>query len=294
MRAKTCEIHAMTPEKLHFGPLLRNPWRCSVRSAAVASAAVAAAPAAPARRQHRRTASARFENTHETACLSAKLPQRCRHVAPLAALCDSAAAAASGSGGGGCSCGIVIVDHGSRRAASNDMLVEFCTLYAELTGQPIVQPAHMEIAEPTIAQAIGARPHPSPAAAACCRAPLLPQSLFRLPPPRSFACTCSQQQHPAHARPPAATATCLGRCHPGAAGRCVAAGARRVIIAPYFLSRGRHIQDDIPALVAEAQQQYPDVACSIAEPIGERQGVECTLCSPLVLCYVAATLICLM
>lgn len=52
-------------------------------------------------------------------------------------------------------------------------------------------------------------------------------------------------------------------------GRCVEAGASRVVIAPYFLSRGRHIQEDIPALVAAAQQQYPGISCSIAEPIGE-------------------------
>lgn len=40
-------------------------------------------------------------------------------------------------------------------------------------------------------------------------------------------------------------------------------------MAPYFLSRGRHIQEDIPALVAAAQEQYPHVQCSVAEPIGE-------------------------
>jgi sirohydrochlorin ferrochelatase len=51
---------------------------------------------------------------------------------------------------------VVIVDHGSRRAASNDMLVEFCALYQQLTQHPIVEPAHMEIAEPTVAQAVGA------------------------------------------------------------------------------------------------------------------------------------------
>jgi hypothetical protein len=53
------------------------------------------------------------------------------------------------------------------------------------------------------------------------------------------------------------------------AGRCVEAGASRVVIAPYFLSRGRHIQEDIPALVAAAQQQFPGIDCSIADPIGE-------------------------
>lgn len=45
-----------------------------------------------------------------------------------------------------------------------------------------------------------------------------------------------------------------------------------MVVAPYFLSKGRHIQDDIPALVAAAQQQYPNVSCSIAEPIGECRG----------------------
>jgi hypothetical protein len=52
------------------------------------------------------------------------------------------------------------------------------------------------------------------------------------------------------------------------AGRCIEAGAKRVVVAPYFLSKGRHIQDDIPALVAAAREQFPDVACSIADPIG--------------------------
>ncbi|KAF6260896.1 hypothetical protein COO60DRAFT_1269129 [Scenedesmus sp. NREL 46B-D3] len=104
-----------------------------------------------------------------------------------------------------CRCAVVIVDHGSRRKASNDMLLEFCQLYQQLTQHSIVEPAHMEIAEPTIAQAVG---------------------------------------------------------------RCVEAGASRVVIAPYFLSRGRHIQEDIPALVAAAQEQFAGVSCSIADPIG--------------------------
>eukprot|EP00879_Flechtneria_rotunda_P005838 GHRR01006142.1.p2 GENE.GHRR01006142.1~~GHRR01006142.1.p2 ORF type:complete len:197 (+),score=41.23 GHRR01006142.1:495-1085(+) len=101
--------------------------------------------------------------------------------------------------------GVVIVDHGSRRKASNDMLLDFCQLYQQNTRQAVVEPAHMEIAEPTIAQAIG---------------------------------------------------------------RCAERGAKHVVVAPYFLSRGRHIQEDIPALVAAAQKQYPQLQCSIAEPIG--------------------------
>ncbi len=53
-----------------------------------------------------------------------------------------------------------------------------------------------------------------------------------------------------------------------AVGKCAAAGAATVIIAPYFLSQGRHIQEDIPALVAAAQEQHPEVKCVVADPIG--------------------------
>ena len=49
---------------------------------------------------------------------------------------------------------------------------------------------------------------------------------------------------------------------------CAAEGARTVIVAPYFLSKGRHIQDDIPALVDEAQKEYPHIKCVVAAPIG--------------------------
>jgi sirohydrochlorin ferrochelatase len=49
---------------------------------------------------------------------------------------------------------------------------------------------------------------------------------------------------------------------------CAARGARLVVVAPYFLSRGRHIQDDIPALVAAAQREHPGVECVVAGPIG--------------------------
>lgn len=49
--------------------------------------------------------------------------------------------------------GIIIVDHGSRRAESNDLLLDVVKMFARLTDWPIVEPAHMEIASPTIAQA---------------------------------------------------------------------------------------------------------------------------------------------
>jgi sirohydrochlorin ferrochelatase len=51
--------------------------------------------------------------------------------------------------------GIIIVDHGSRQAASNELLAEVAGRFAgRFPGQyPIVEPAHMELAKPTIAAA---------------------------------------------------------------------------------------------------------------------------------------------
>jgi len=49
--------------------------------------------------------------------------------------------------------GVIVVDHGSRRRESNDLLIRIADYFAEQTGYQIVEPAHMELAEPTIAQA---------------------------------------------------------------------------------------------------------------------------------------------
>jgi len=49
--------------------------------------------------------------------------------------------------------GIVVVDHGSRRQASNEMLERFVAKFAEVSDYGIVEPAHMELAEPSIATA---------------------------------------------------------------------------------------------------------------------------------------------
>jgi sirohydrochlorin ferrochelatase len=55
--------------------------------------------------------------------------------------------------------GIIICDHGSRRAAANDMLLEVASRFtghsaaSSASSADIVQIAHMELAEPTIEQA---------------------------------------------------------------------------------------------------------------------------------------------
>ena len=48
---------------------------------------------------------------------------------------------------------VVIVDHGSRRPEANDALLELVARFAQAFDFDIVEPAHMEIASPTIADA---------------------------------------------------------------------------------------------------------------------------------------------
>lgn len=45
---------------------------------------------------------------------------------------------------------VILVDHGSRRAESNLMLLDVVAAFRECAGYSIVEPAHMELAEPSI------------------------------------------------------------------------------------------------------------------------------------------------
>ncbi len=51
--------------------------------------------------------------------------------------------------------GVILVDHGSRRDESNRLLLDVVREFASATGLPVVEPAHMELAEPSIATAFG-------------------------------------------------------------------------------------------------------------------------------------------
>lgn len=52
--------------------------------------------------------------------------------------------------------GLVVVDHGSRSEESNQRLLEFVDVYRSLTRYRIVEPAHMELATPSIEDAFRA------------------------------------------------------------------------------------------------------------------------------------------
>ena len=103
--------------------------------------------------------------------------------------------------------GIIIVDHGSRSPESNKQLEEiarrFANRYSE--GALDVEPAHMELAEPSIAQAYA---------------------------------------------------------------RCVERGTHDIIVCPYFLGPGKHWQHDIPRLVAQAAEPFPQTTWHVAAPLG--------------------------
>jgi len=87
--------------------------------------------------------------------------------------------------------GVILVDHGSRREESNQLLLEVVEAYRQHAQWEIVEPAHMELAKPSIATAFE---------------------------------------------------------------RCVRRGAELVVVFPYFLAPGRHWDQDIPALSAEAAE----------------------------------------
>src|SRR5512146_1067870 len=49
---------------------------------------------------------------------------------------------------------------------------------------------------------------------------------------------------------------------------CVAQGAERVLLVPYFLYMGAHVQEDLPEEMAEAQKRYPHVGFAMGNHLG--------------------------
>src|SRR5919202_5974049 len=50
--------------------------------------------------------------------------------------------------------------------------------------------------------------------------------------------------------------------------RCVAAGARRITIAPYFLVAGKFVKVDLPRKIAAVRARYPEVDVRVAAAMG--------------------------
>lgn len=102
----------------------------------------------------------------------------------------------------------MVVDHGSRRQASNEALLDVVAQFRKSTPYQLIEPAHMELAEPSIEQAFD----------------------------------------------------CL-----------VAAGAKFVVVHPYFLLPGRHWAEDIPRLAADAAKKHTNIGHLVSSPLGIHQ-----------------------
>lgn len=52
------------------------------------------------------------------------------------------------------------------------------------------------------------------------------------------------------------------------AAACVAQGATKIIMIPYFLHLGRHVQRDLPNTVQELRQRHPEAEITLGRHIG--------------------------
>jgi sirohydrochlorin ferrochelatase len=59
----------------------------------------------------------------------------------------------------------------------------------------------------------------------------------------------------------------------GAVNMAVTAGAGRVIVLPYFLTLGLHLQRDLPKLIGQVREIHPDVVIDVAEPLDGHQAL---------------------
>jgi len=53
----------------------------------------------------------------------------------------------------------------------------------------------------------------------------------------------------------------------GAAGLLIARGAKRIVVIPYFLTLGTHMQRDLPRLASDASRAHGDIEIEITSPL---------------------------
>ena len=49
---------------------------------------------------------------------------------------------------------------------------------------------------------------------------------------------------------------------------CVQAAVQRIVVVPYFLSQGMHVQAHIPEQVEAGKQKYPKISFVLTKPVG--------------------------
>ncbi len=53
----------------------------------------------------------------------------------------------------------------------------------------------------------------------------------------------------------------------------VAQGASHITVFPLFLASGSHVREDVPALMAEARETYPDLTITVMPHLGQIDGM---------------------
>ncbi|MBX9601014.1 MAG: CbiX/SirB N-terminal domain-containing protein [Bryobacteraceae bacterium] len=56
---------------------------------------------------------------------------------------------------------------------------------------------------------------------------------------------------------------------PELAASLIREGARKLVVVPYFLSTGSHLGRDLPALVRQIREAYPDVTVEVTRALGQ-------------------------
>ena len=154
--------------------------------------------------------------------------------------------------------GVVIVDHGSRRQASNELLVS-AALGANITAPTSVLSCHLQTRSAHAPHATLLSQKSEQSLVTLSRPnPSLAQEEFVVRYREATGRTNVEAAHMELADPSIEEAF----------GRCVAAGATAVAVSPFFLSPGRHWQEDIPKLVKEAADKHPGVGYFVAAPLG--------------------------
>ena len=54
----------------------------------------------------------------------------------------------------------------------------------------------------------------------------------------------------------------------------IEAGATEIAVFPYFLVAGTHVANDIPRIIAEAKETYPDIHFEILPHLGALKGID--------------------
>lgn len=55
--------------------------------------------------------------------------------------------------------------------------------------------------------------------------------------------------------------------------RCIKHGVDEVVVALNFLNSGRHVNEDIPAIIKEACLKYPHIKIHMTKPIGQHAQI---------------------